>query len=97
MFTSMASEVNILAYRLNRISERNRRSRDFTLNALRSAIIEYIACFPVYRSYITPTRLDDVDRRHVELAIFKARRRSPVTNATVRSEEHTSELQSREN
>ena len=81
--TSMASEVNILAYRLNRISERNRRSRDFTLNALRSAIIEYIACFPVYRSYITATRLDDVDRRHVELAIFKARRRSPVTNATV--------------
>jgi len=81
--TSMTSEVNILAYRLNRISERNRRSRDFTLNALRSAIIEYIACFPVYRSYITPTRLDDVDRRHVELAIFKARRRSPVTNATV--------------
>jgi len=81
--TSMASEVNILAFRLNRISERNRRSRDFTLNALRSAIIEYIACFPVYRTYITPSRLDDVDRRNVELAIFRAKRRSPVTNVTI--------------
>lgn len=81
--TSMASEVNILAYRLNRISERNRRSRDFTLNALRSALIEYIACFPVYRTYITPSRIDDADRNTVELAIARAKRRSPVTNVTI--------------
>lgn len=81
--TSMASEVNILAYRLNRISERNRRSRDFTLNALRSALIEYIACFPVYRTYITPSHIDDTDRRNVELAIARAKRRSPVTNVTI--------------
>ena len=30
--TSMASEINVLGHRLDRIAERNRRSRDFTLN-----------------------------------------------------------------
>lgn len=81
--TSMASEVNILAYRLNRISERNRRSRDFTLNSLRSALIEYIASFPVYRTYITPSQIDATDRRNVELAITRAKRKSPVINVTI--------------
>ena len=31
---SMASELNVLAHRLNRFSERNRHYRDFTLNSL---------------------------------------------------------------
>ncbi len=30
---SMSSEINVLARELNRISEMNRRTRDFTLNA----------------------------------------------------------------
>lgn len=81
--SSMAGEVNILAYRLNRISEQNRRSRDFTLNSLRSALIETIACFPVYRTYVTPSRVDPQDRRHIEVALSRAKRRSPVTNVTI--------------
>ncbi|AKU91435.1 malto-oligosyltrehalose synthase [Vulgatibacter incomptus] len=83
MSTSMASEVNILAFLLNRVSEMNRRSRDFTLNALRSAIVEYVACFPVYRSYVTAKGVDDRDRRYVEQAISAAKRRSPVTNVSI--------------
>ena len=51
--TALASETNVLARALNRISEQNRRTRDFTLNALRNALREVIACFPVYRTYIT--------------------------------------------
>ena len=35
MLTAMASELNVLAHALNRISERDRRYRDFTLNSCR--------------------------------------------------------------
>ena len=50
--TSMASELNMLAHRLNRISEKRRSSRDFTLGSLRRALREIIAAFPVYRTYL---------------------------------------------
>ncbi|HEY0838724.1 MAG TPA: malto-oligosyltrehalose synthase, partial [Vulgatibacter sp.] len=83
MSTSMASEVNLLAYQLNRISEMNRRSRDFTLNSLRSALVEYVASFPVYRTYISDEGVDERDRRYVERAIARAKRRSPVVNVTI--------------
>ena len=52
METSMASEVNMLGHRLNRISEKHRSSRDFTLGSLTTALREIIAAFPVYRTYI---------------------------------------------
>lgn len=83
MHTSMASEVNMLAYQLNRISEMNRRSRDFTLNSLRSALIEFVACFPIYRTYLDGSVVDERDRRYVEQAIARAKRRAPVTNVSI--------------
>ena len=58
----LASEVNVLARLLNRISEQDRRFRDFTLNNLRFAIREVIACFPVYRTY-TVAETDKLERR----------------------------------
>ena len=39
---------------LDRLSEENRWFRDFTLEALARAVRETIACFPVYRTYVTP-------------------------------------------
>src|SRR6185437_11596526 len=36
--TSMSSELNVLAQELNRLSEQNRRSRDFTLDGLQEAL-----------------------------------------------------------
>ena len=53
--SSLASELNALAHQLDRIARIDRRSRDFTLNGIRKALREVIACFPVYRSYITTT------------------------------------------
>ena len=53
MLVSMASEINALAHQLDRIAERNRRCRDFTLNSLTFALREVIACLPVYRTYLT--------------------------------------------
>ncbi len=54
MRLSLASEINVLAAMLDRLSEKNRWYRDFTLNALTAAVREVIACFPVYRTYLEP-------------------------------------------
>ena len=84
MSSSMASEVNVLAHRLNRVSEMNRRTRDFTLNELRRALVEFIASFPIYRTYVTPGgEVDERDRRYVEATVHRARRRSPVTDPSI--------------
>jgi (1->4)-alpha-D-glucan 1-alpha-D-glucosylmutase len=83
MDTSMASELNVLADMLNRISESNRKSRDFTLNSLRDAIIEVVACFPAYRTYITTRGWTPDDRGVISQAIGRARRRNPAMDPTI--------------
>ena len=55
-----------LAHRLDRISEKHRSSRDFTLGSLKTALREIIAAFPVYRTYVGE-RVGEVGRRHAEL------------------------------
>ena len=50
--SSLPGEVNVLAEELERISESDLGARDLTLSALRGAIREVIACFPVYRTYV---------------------------------------------
>ncbi|MDV6374962.1 malto-oligosyltrehalose synthase [Deinococcus arenicola] len=49
---SLPGEVNVLTESLERLGEMDLRSRDFTLSALRNAVREVIATFPVYRTYI---------------------------------------------
>src|SRR5262249_56164263 len=66
MAASMSSEINMLSHRLNRISETDRRTRDFTLLSLTQAIVEYIACLPIYRTYIESADAADVDARDRE-------------------------------
>ena len=78
MHETMSGDINSLGYQLNRFSERNRHFRDFTLYSLIATIKEVIACFPVYRTYITDTGpLTDHDRRYVSWAIRSAKRSSP--------------------
>src|SRR5579884_2000624 len=62
---ALSSELHMLARQIDRLSEENRWSRDFTLNALRHALREIIACFPVYRSYIADGELHPRDRLYV--------------------------------
>jgi (1->4)-alpha-D-glucan 1-alpha-D-glucosylmutase len=84
LYTAMAAEMNLLARQLNRISEDNRWTRDFTLYSLRAALIELIACFPVYRTYIEePGKLDERDRTYILQAVGEARRRNPAENASI--------------
>ena len=76
----MSGDINSLGHRLNRFSERNRHFRDFTLYSLISMLKEVIACFPVYRSYITQTDpVTEPDRRYIALAMQWAKRRARDT------------------
>jgi (1->4)-alpha-D-glucan 1-alpha-D-glucosylmutase len=83
MQTSMPSEINMLGRTLNRISEKNRNTRDFTLNNLTTVIIEVIANFPVYRTYVTYEGVNERDRRYIEAAVSRAKRKNPALSATV--------------
>lgn len=77
-WTALASELNVLADALNRISEGDRRARDFTLDGLRECLREVASCFPAYRTYVRDGAIAESDRRVVDLAIERARRRNPA-------------------
>jgi len=81
--TSMASELNVLAHELNRISESDRHFRDFTLHSLREALTEVTACFPTYRTYFRDGRFDAFDRSNVDRAIQEALRRNPALEPSI--------------
>ncbi|MGQ0506846.1 MAG: malto-oligosyltrehalose synthase, partial [Myxococcaceae bacterium] len=84
MRVSMASERNVLARELNRISEMNRRTRDFTLNSLRHALTEFVAHFPVYRTYVDSSpELDERDTRYIRWTIARAKQKDTNTNASI--------------
>lgn len=80
--TSLAAELNVLANQLARTAQADRRTRDFTLSNLRHALTEVIACFPVYRTYISHRPSDD-DRRFIDWAVARARRRGSATDTAV--------------
>jgi (1->4)-alpha-D-glucan 1-alpha-D-glucosylmutase len=81
--TALASELNVLAHSLNWLSEGNRRARDFTLDSLREALREVVACFPVYRTYVSRSGASESDRQMIELALARARRRNPAMEPSV--------------
>ena len=82
---TMSGDINSLGHQLNRFSERNRHFRDFTLYNLISTIKEVIACFPVYRTYVTADQpVSDHDRRYITEAVDGSRRWVPgVTQVVV--------------
>ncbi|HVH28965.1 MAG TPA: malto-oligosyltrehalose synthase [Vicinamibacterales bacterium] len=84
MHETMSGDINSLGHRLNLFSERNRHFRDFTLYSLISTLKEAIACFPVYRTYVTETEpVRDQDRQYIAEAIRSAKRRAPSIPALV--------------
>jgi (1->4)-alpha-D-glucan 1-alpha-D-glucosylmutase len=74
--SAMSSELHMLAAQLDRLAQRDRWSRDFTLNGLRHALRLVIAGFPVYRSYITDEGVRDADRASIGIAVRRARHHS---------------------
>ena len=82
---SMSAELNVLARKLDSISEQHRWSRDYTLENLRDALREVLAAFPVYRTYIRSSdqQPDSEDQRQINIAIREAKRRNPAISESV--------------
>ncbi len=83
MKVAMAGELNVLAHQLSRIAQADRRSRDFTVNGLRAALAEVVACFPVYRTYVTAEHVSAEDVHYVDRAIASAKRRTRAEDLSV--------------
>ena len=83
MSSSLASELNRLARLLKRIAGSDRRNRDFTFNSLRRALMEIVASFPVYRTYIDSAGVREEDIRYIDWAIGLARRRAYAGDTSV--------------
>jgi (1->4)-alpha-D-glucan 1-alpha-D-glucosylmutase len=81
--TSLSGELHMLARQLDRIAQHDTHTRDFTFNGLLVALREMIACFPVYRSYISAAGMSESDEKHIEQAMREAARRNPRIEPTV--------------
>lgn len=79
----MSSELNVLAAKLARIAATHWRSRDFTQASLSAALAEVVACFPVYRTYVTSSRLTELDRRYIDRAVARARQTAPEIDGAI--------------
>ena len=66
---NFASELEVLVSDIKAIADASRRTRDYTIFALRRALIEIIAAFPVYRSYIRDGEPAAEDVRLIEETI----------------------------
>src|SRR5207248_5493642 len=81
---ALANDVDVLGNMLDRLSERNRWYRDFTLEALSRTVRETIALSPVYRTYVEPGQpVTEEDRQIVERAIAAAKRRNPAMEESI--------------
>ncbi|HEY9198189.1 MAG TPA: malto-oligosyltrehalose synthase, partial [Gammaproteobacteria bacterium] len=80
---ALASELNVLANLAGTIAQADRHTRDFTYQRLRDALADIVASFPVYRTYITPQRIGEEDRRYLHWAISQAKKRSLAVNVQV--------------
>jgi (1->4)-alpha-D-glucan 1-alpha-D-glucosylmutase len=83
MKTALAGELNVLANLISKIAEADRHTCDYTLNGLRTALAEIVACFPVYRGYISAREVVAEDRRNIEQATAAAKRRSTTADTSI--------------
>ena len=73
----------MLSNRLNRIAGASRYTCDFTLNGLHDALMEIVASFPVYRTYISPGKVSAEDARFIDWAVSVAKRRSRAAETSI--------------
>ncbi len=83
MRSTLASELEVLATMLDRIAETDRRSNDYTYNVLKDALVETIASFPVYRTYVTSEKIESEDRKYIAWATNAAHKRSELGDERV--------------
>lgn len=73
----MAGNIDNLATFITNIAGRNRYGRDITLYGLRRALVEVMAYFPTYRTYVDRHSFNESDRQNIRKAIKLARKKSP--------------------
>ena len=74
---NMAGDVDGLARLLKRVSIKDRYGSDITLNSIKKAIVELLALFPIYRTYISYKTFNTTDRFYITETIRKARKKEP--------------------
>ncbi len=83
MDRSLNSELNVMANHLSRIALADRHTCDFTLKSLRDALTEIVACFPVYRTYVTEQHVSASDRAYINEAVSRANAKSTAVESSV--------------
>jgi len=75
----LAGDIDNLAHLLKRISGRYRYASDFTIYGLKTALVEIMAVFPVYRTYINERDgLSKADRDCIQQVIDRAKQNIPI-------------------
>jgi (1->4)-alpha-D-glucan 1-alpha-D-glucosylmutase len=83
MKSALSGELNVLANLLSKIAEADRHTCDYTLNGLRTALAEIVACFPVYRGYISGRGIVANDLLNIEQAAAAAKRKSTTADTSI--------------
>lgn len=81
--TSFASELEVITSDLKRLADSDRRTRDYTVYAIRQALVEIIARFPVYRTYLGDNEPTPEDRMLLDDTIAASKRHSLLPDRTV--------------
>jgi (1->4)-alpha-D-glucan 1-alpha-D-glucosylmutase len=69
----MAGDIEGLAFLLKSVSSRDRHAADVTLYGLKRSLVEVLAYFPVYRSYVNREECTSEDRQWLSLAVARAK------------------------
>jgi (1->4)-alpha-D-glucan 1-alpha-D-glucosylmutase len=73
----MAGDIDNLAHVLKEVSSRDRSGSDVTLYGLKRALVEVMAHFPVYRTYINKADADEAGCAFMKSALEKAEASNP--------------------
>lgn len=73
----MAGDIDNLAIMFKRIFSTNREGRDLTRYGIRRAIVEIMAQFPIYRTYIHNESIQDFEKAVIKEAVAQARDLNP--------------------
>jgi maltooligosyltrehalose synthase len=83
MENELESELEALARDAVRVARLDLRTTDFTRHILRRALLQIIACFPVYRTYVDESGPQEEDKRYIHWAAAQASRNAEEVDRSV--------------
>ncbi len=83
MENELDSELEALARDAVRVARLDLRTTDFTRHILRRALLQIIACFPVYRTYVDESGPQEEDERYIHWAVAQASKHEEEVDASV--------------